>query len=273
MLSGYGLYYGHTKGGKSKSPRRILRLFITYWLSLALFVGVGSLVYPGTFEFAPKDILINISAFHTTWNITAWFLFPCLLLVFTTNKMFTLLDKWGTLKMAIVSVIAYLIATYLIKVYYSSYFSIHYAQYQIMLYIYSYLSFIVGAMFCRHSKEALNVRIGNWLPVLLFFSVMLSRSIIGKSYYAVPSTMAVVIFFTCMRRPIWCDKLLAFFGGGRYSTEMWLVHAYFCYYLFHDFIYGFRYPAVIFVVTTVCSLLTAIALQKCSKGLYQVLDI
>lgn len=219
MLSGYGLYYGHTKGGKSKSPRRILRLFITYWLSLALFVGVGSLVYPGTFEFAPKDILINISAFHTTGNITAWFLFPYLLLVFTANKMFTLLDKWGTLKMAIVSVIAYLIAAYLIKVYYSSYFSIHYAQYQIMLYIYSYLSFIVGAMFCRHSKEALNVRIGNWLPVLLFFSVMLSRSIIGKSYYAVPSTMAVVIFFTCMRRPVWCDKLLAFFWGGD-STEM-----------------------------------------------------
>ena len=49
---------------------------------------------------------------------------------------------------------------------------------------------------------------------------------------------------------------------GKYSMPMWLTHTYFSIYLFHDFIYGFRYPLLIYVVLVVVSLLTALVLMS-----------
>lgn len=54
---------------------------------------------------------------------------------------------------------------------------------------------------------------------------------------------------------------------GKYSTGMWLVHSYFCYYLFHDFIYGFHYPALILVVLLLLSFSTAYVVQRISAFL------
>lgn len=48
---------------------------------------------------------------------------------------------------------------------------------------------------------------------------------------------------------------------GRRSTSMWFVHSYFCYYLFHDFIYGFKYPIIIFIVLLICSYVSAVVID------------
>lgn len=34
---------------------------------------------------------------------------------------------------------------------------------------------------------------------------------------------------------------------------MWMIHSWFCYYLFHDFIYSFSYPILIFMALIVIS--------------------
>lgn len=49
------------------------------------------------------------------------------------------------------------------------------------------------------------------------------------------------------------DKVLAHLGD--HSMNMWLIHAWFCYYIFHDFVYSLRYPLVIYVVLVIVSLL------------------
>ena len=46
---------------------------------------------------------------------------------------------------------------------------------------------------------------------------------------------------------------------------MWLTHTYFSIYLFHDFIYGFRYPLLIYVVLVAVSLVTAVAIIYLSR--------
>lgn len=52
---------------------------------------------------------------------------------------------------------------------------------------------------------------------------------------------------------------------GRKSMVMWLVHAFYYAYLCHDFIYGFKYPLLIFLVLILVSYLTAIVIQWVSK--------
>ncbi len=44
---------------------------------------------------------------------------------------------------------------------------------------------------------------------------------------------------------------------GRYSMPMWLVHTWFAYYLFKDYVYALRYPVLIFLALTLVSLATS----------------
>lgn len=49
------------------------------------------------------------------------------------------------------------------------------------------------------------------------------------------------------------------------SMNMWMIHSWFCYYLFHDFIYSFSYPVLIFLVTTLISYFSARMVAMLSK--------
>lgn len=48
---------------------------------------------------------------------------------------------------------------------------------------------------------------------------------------------------------------------GDKSMDMWMIHTWFSSYLFHDFIYGFRYPVLIFVVLAIVSYLSATVVE------------
>ncbi|MBQ1908721.1 MAG: hypothetical protein II170_02145, partial [Bacteroidaceae bacterium] len=48
---------------------------------------------------------------------------------------------------------------------------------------------------------------------------------------------------------------------GRYSLYMWLTHTFYAYYLFHEEIYGLRYPLLMYVVLVAVSLATAMLLE------------
>ncbi|MGM9851669.1 MAG: hypothetical protein ACI306_05960 [Muribaculaceae bacterium] len=76
------------------------------------------------------------------------------------------------------------------------------------------------------------------------------------------------MLFTKIQRPSWVDKFLM--EMGRRSTSMWFVHTYFAYYLFHDFIYGFKYPALVFLVLLLCSYLTAIVVDAIYKKIISI---
>ncbi len=66
-------------------------------------------------------------------------------------------------------------------------------------------------------------------------------------------------------------RVLAYLGG--YSMIIWLSHTFFCYYLFHDLVYSFRYPLVIFTVLLVVSLIVGIVICYLAKKTASVLKI
>ena len=60
-----------------------------------------------------------------------------------------------------------------------------------------------------------------------------------------------ITFFYLAYRPVWVDKILADLGGQ--SMNMWMIHTWLCYYLFHSFFYGLKYPMLIFVSVVMAS--------------------
>lgn len=73
-----------------------------------------------------------------------------------------------------------------------------------------------------------------------------------------------------MPRPKLIDKLLIELGHR--STSMWLIHSWFCYYLFKDFIYSFNYPIIIFTVLLSLSWITAFAFDSINRLLQHFFD-
>lgn len=52
---------------------------------------------------------------------------------------------------------------------------------------------------------------------------------------------------------------------GNNSMNMWMIHTWFCYYLFHNFIYSFEYPLFIFTALTLISYVCSIAIDLLAK--------
>lgn len=97
----------------------------------------------------------------------------------------------------------------------------------------------------------------------LLFILVAVNAYINKGIAYPLYSAAFIVLFAKIRRPSWLDTALN--ELGKRSTSMWFVHSYFCYYLFKDFIYDFRYPIVIFTALLTISYLTAITIDYLNK--------
>ena len=129
--------------------------------------------------------------------------------------------------------------------------------YHPILYIECLCPFFFGAIACKTSNISRTIyQTGifnrNWVAILLLLILVIARCLVNTDAFSPVYALLVIIIFSRIQWSGWLKRLLQFFG--QHSTTMWLTHSYFCYYLFHDFIYSFRYPLLIYWVTIVCAL-------------------
>lgn len=132
--------------------------------------------------------------------------------------------------------------------------------YNPILYVECLCSFLFGAVACK-SREAKFptwfIRITNkgWKIIILLLTLVVVHCIINSDACNPVYASLMILLLSRLSWAEWAKKILLYFG--KYSTLMWLTHSYFCYYLFHDFIYGFRYPLLIFIVNVGCALVAS----------------
>jgi len=101
--------------------------------------------------------------------------------------------------------------------------------------------------------------------LLIMVGRMCMETAILNSLYAA----LFIILFIQLNRTTYLDNFL--YEMGRRSTSMWLIHSYYCYYLFKDFIYGFKYPLMIFIVLLVISYLSAVVVDWINRPLQNLM--
>lgn len=273
FLSGYGLYYNYRNQNRGGNFRRIIRLYIVYWTSILLFGGLGCLLRPDIYPGTLADIVGNLTGWKTNYNFEAWFLFPYVLLALSSRWVFRILDRYGIGVSAALSGLAFLASGYLISQYHADFF--HRPEnrwiYHITLYANTLFAFLLGGIFCKLSDRDFQERIFFrfvtsgyfvWPLILLLFII---ECVIKKLAFSPVFVVLFVPLFVHAPLGRGLEKFLSLLG--KYSTGMWLVHSYFCYYLFHEFIYGFRYPIVILVVLLLLSFSAAYVVQRISAFL------
>ncbi len=277
IISGYGLHYTYTKKGLSWNSqlRRILKLFVTYWLVLAIFVSIGSFIrqdkYPGTII----EAILNISSWSNSYNIETWFLFPYAVLAIFAVYIFRIIDKLGNLTSFVLFTMIGFIAMYIT----SRYISAHKTYDSFFAHIITIanlsFSFAIGAILHRIAEQR-SLDFG-WAkshqPLILFFIIALVaiRCLTTVSAWQTFFALFFILLFIQFELPSTIKRLLI--KLGEYSMPMWMTHTFFSAYLFHGFIYGFQYPLLIYIILVIISFFISIPIMIVSRKIIQVARI
>lgn len=273
MLSGYGLSYTYFRGKLSFNGQehRLLKLYIHYWIILLIFVSIGSFVRPEKYPGSLSDIIMNVTSISNSYNSETWFLFPYALLSLTSVWIFKCIDKLGCVKSIIITWILYMISCYIT----SRYIAVNKAYTEWYTYIITYFnvlfSFVIGAVFHRQVEKGKGSIPFLHTHKLMTFTILMTLIIIN---FFISSAATAYIFefsyiFLLLHLTFNGITKRFFTAMGKQSMVMWLTHSFFCYHIFHDFIYGFRYPLVIYVVLIIISYVVSIPISYIAKLIIQ----
>lgn len=272
ILSGYGLYATWQKGDKRRWSR-LLNLGLHYWLILLFFVLIGAFLVPWKYPGTPYTVIENLTAFNTSYNSEHWFLFPYVLLAVTSPFLF----KWcgrKNLFFVLVCILAlhgvshilyirisdlFMISRnnhFLISGYGERYLYVFMLLYHPILYGSLLLNFLLGALACKNNwfKRCADRSLIKWAWLLLILLCVVRCSIKTGAFHYI-YVFVFIWIWQQMMRPKWLNTFLAYMG--KHSMNMWLIHSFFCYHIFHDWVYGFRYPILIFCVLLLMSYLSS----------------
>lgn len=263
FLSGYGLAITYKKSqGNMHSCNRIFNLYMNYWIVFLLFIPLACFIAPKSYPGNLTEFICNLFALDCSYNREWWFFLPYVLLVISSKYIFSFLEKLNT--KTTITTVAIVCILYFTANTIGKHFQTYILQYQplqvLLWYITLSFTFICGALFARYNifeyyqsyfsrycPLKRNLLLGGSLLSLCILRMMLGPSILNPLF-----VMPFLICYVCIKRHKRISGILQFWGS--HSTNLWLVHTFFAYYLFHDFIYGFRYPLLIYPVLLIVSL-------------------
>ena len=277
ILSGYGLtyIYNQQRLNIKSQAKRILKIYIHYWIVLLIFVSIGHFIKPDDYPNDFIHIISNITSVRCTYNGEVWFLFPysiiCLFSQYIVNYVYNI-NSWKKTAIAtsiyvILFTIAKLVVLYLPEqiVIYTTLIQFH--RLVILLFY-----FILGILLFRFLEK--NRVYSNNKPIVYALSIIIL--FIVKSMFKVTLIDGIYAFIF-----IWCfvhlplNKYLrkTLFKLGSHSMVMWMTHTFFCVYLFRDFIYDFKYPLIIYIVLVTVCYITAQPIMWISNKIIKIFSL
>lgn len=253
ILGGYGLYKVYERGDRHRYVR-VFKLYIHYWISLLIFVTIGCVLEPKIYPGSLSTIFYNVTGLLTTYNMVMWFLLPYTILSLIAPYVFRTLKDFRPWKIIITTLFVYIVTSYCISRYGEGYLFGNPWIYTPFLVIHLLFYFCLGALAARCDYfEKLIDKVKD---------VHCRKIIAGGGIIALVTINCIVkynFFYAILM--ISCIYLLSINGIlrrilinlGNHSMNMWMIHAWFCYYFFKDLTYSFKYPIVIFAVLTIIS--------------------
>lgn len=270
FLSGYGLSFVFDKQqGKMQVGKRLRKLMLNYWVVMAVFIPLGAYLVPESYPGDLKTLVLNLITWEHTYNAEWWFLFPylCLLLLSPVYlKVIFKQQQSQCLKFIGLLTLLYF-GVYAAHKSFRTAFDTYYVLEQSKQFIYCLYSFSLGAIFYKQkfierskaffaemSAMRRKVCLMGGITLICLLRMMLGPSIINPFFAVV-----FIVLFCNLHLPAFLQKILCYMSG--HSTNMWLVHTFFAYYYFHDFIYGLHYPLFIYAVLIVLSLISSYVIR------------
>lgn len=262
ILSGYGLYRVYDKGDRHRWSR-LAKLMIHYWIILLIFVTIGHFMLPASYPGSFLKLLSNVTGYETTYNGEMWFLLPYVILSACSKPLFDFMKRFRVWIVVCVTLVIHLGTSFCISRYGAAFLYSNYWIYDPLLVLHLLFNFCLGAMAARSDFfEKLKACTANIRHISILAPggaiVLVSVSCMFKYNYFY--AFGIITCLLLIKLPVWLNTILVKLGDQ--SMNMWMIHSWFCYYLFHDFIYSFSYPLLIFAVLIVISYACSLIVNK-----------
>lgn len=271
ILSGYGLaylYYNNRLSPRTQLPR-LLKLYIHYWWVLFIFVSIGTYLRPDLYPGRVTDVLLNLLSWSHSYNSVTWFLLPYALISLSALYILKVVEKIGLKWAVAVTFILYIVASYAFSRYGSFVYSRPVVA-RFVEYIQFLFSIVLGVLLFK-SKYARTPVVKGVIVYIMLLLLLVLRCLLPMAAFDPIYSFLVILIVIRLPMPSIAKRILAYLGD--YSMIIWFLHAFFYSYLFHDFIYGFRYPVAIFVFLIAISLLVGVIIHYLAKKTIGLLGI
>ena len=256
FLSGYGLYFSNKSNCETntRNYKRIIKLYIHFWFILTGFLCIGIILRPDKYPGSLIEIIGNYTSFIYSYNGEYWFLLPYAILAIASPYIFRLFERWHYLLPVFLTLCVNVCTSFAISRYGPEYLYSNPWLYNPLLVFHLLFPFTLGITCARTDfwgiikklKKVMGVLLWLLLVVLIFAYCLLNNYFTHIFYL-----LLLIMIFVAAPKAGWIKSV--FIKLGEHSMNMWLIHTWLCYYLFREFIYGFKYPLLIYLVLILIS--------------------
>jgi hypothetical protein len=281
MISGYGLYLAYKNGRITWSYllKRSVRLYISFWLVLLVFVfGIGTLLYPERFPLSWDYALTNLVGLRWDYCQFTWVILPYILMTFCSPVLFLFMDRMGNTMSLISGILLYLITGWLISRHYNLLMNPPFLNllHLITLTIMTFLSVILGAVMARimlsgHKLTWAKLEGKNLLIILVLIVLFIVRCQIETSAVTFIFISIVVWLVLHLRLPQPVSRVFESLGDK--SMMMWFLHGFLAVQMFSEYVALLRWPLVIWIVWVIICYGIACLLMPVSNRIAKSLRI
>ena len=260
FVSGVGLSISYQKQNNSfkRGIKRLLKLYIHFWFILTCFLIFAHILKPNEYPGSFILLIANYTSLYYTYNSTYWFLAPYALISLTSPFLFKIFEKYNGMTILIITFVISLCTSFVISRYGTLYLYENVWIYTPVLYFHFLFMFSLGAICTKTKFWGIPEKIKRYrLTLYIFlFSLITIRCFFSSSAFHNIYVFVFILLFLALPKSKPTRFLLINFGKN--SMNIWLIHAWLYQYLFKDFIYGFEYPLIIFVVLASISYLLSV---------------
>lgn len=272
FCSGYGLLLNYDQAQKDyirHNLKRLLKLYINYWIILIIFVVIlGTLLgrgdqYPGSLN----TFILSFLGVANDYNGAWWYLATYIILVLLSPITHKVVKRYNPIGICIVSLGIYLVS-YLQRIKGIIIVDneiIAWLLRQVALWGTSLFPFIMGSLFAEKKwftwifKRFNEIRFKNIIIILVIVGMGVAHGFIETLFIAPFIGIGLIILFHLLDKPVPISNLLVLLG--EHSTNIWLSHMFFCSIYFKTQMYALKYPILIYIGLVVICLITSYIIQ------------
>lgn len=277
FVSGYGLYYNYRNKYKVEYKsllKRMLNILKVYWIILIVFLVIGIVI--GKQQFNLLEFTKNMITISCSYNKEWWFLNTYIILLALFPIIKKIIDNITNKNIFFIVIILFIMTLVSGKV--LSYNSISSNEIlKIILNVTAYQStFILGGIFCKLQifDRLYNCIENTQLNNIIVQIVIIFICILLRGKYNITDFLMVPVFIyasiVCIEK-LRLQNIFTYLGN--HSTNMWLIHSFFCYYYFQNILFNAKYSLLIFILLIMISLVTSYFVNYIVKVIDDVINI
>ena len=256
LLSGYGLAYKYETGkmGFGYQLKRVLRLYVHYWVILTLFLVVGHMIDPSLYPGRVGKLLRNMIGWDVSYNSVMWFILPYSVLSLLSYYIIRFIERIGNIWALAITIVIDVCATYLISRH-GDYLNQHQFIYQPILCFHLLFSFTVGVVL-RRMPLSINRPIPQWIVLTCIAILVIITCMTPNAMRYIIYVPLLIILLNQVKWGRWTQSTLI--ELGRKSMPIWMIHTWLSHYLFMPQFYSLKYMPLIFIAVLGASYLLSI---------------